>query len=91
MSVAGRVAREAFSVIWAAAVGMIFWLTAMVAGIKSNVIGVVFYDPADYPYADTWVIASVVLAVGLAGSTWWLATRRRSPRPRPPSTPPQQL
>ena len=91
MSVAGRVARETFSVILAAAVGMIFWLTAMAAGIKSNVIGVVFYDPADYPYADTWVIASVVLAVGLAGSTWWLDTRRRSPRPQPPSRPSQQL
>jgi len=59
-----------FSGCLAAAAGVISWLTVMVVGVKGNVVGVVFYDLADYPYEDAWAIASVMLAVGLASSTW---------------------
>jgi hypothetical protein len=62
---------------------MFTWITAMLAGVAADVIGVVFHDPADHPYQDAWVIGSVVLASGLAGSTWWAAGRRRSTGSRP--------
>jgi hypothetical protein len=71
-SIATRAVREVLAVVLAGVAGLIGWATTVLVGISADIVGVVFYAPADYVHQDAWMIGSVVVAAGIAGATWRL-------------------
>jgi hypothetical protein len=63
-------------VLAAMTVGVVTWIGGFVAGVWADVIGLMWYDPDDYPHEDAWLAGTCVLAVFAAALTWWLLHKR---------------
>ena len=67
-------------VLAAMTVGVVTWIGGFVAGVWADVIGLMWYDPDDYPHEDAWLAGTCLLAVAWAALTWWLLHRRERSR-----------